>query len=52
MVNEQFTWLTPFSQQAQPELTWRNQRREGAEPRIDFAPSAHGEKKNGSTTLP
>jgi hypothetical protein len=30
MVNEQFTWLTPFSQQAQPELTWRNQRRRGA----------------------
>jgi len=22
MLNEQFTWLTPFSQQASPELTW------------------------------
>jgi hypothetical protein len=36
MVNEQFTWLTPFSQQAQPELTWRNQSREGAK-----NPTAH-----------
>src|SRR5947208_13421047 len=26
MLNEQFTWLTPFSQQASPELTWCDQR--------------------------
>jgi hypothetical protein len=31
MVNEQFTWLTPFSQQAQPELTWRNRSHGDAE---------------------
>ena len=24
MLNEQFTWLTPFSQQEPPGLTWRN----------------------------
>src|SRR5437867_8826893 len=26
MLNEQFTWLTPFSQQASPELTWCDRR--------------------------
>jgi hypothetical protein len=26
MLNEQFTWLTPFSQQESPELTWRDPR--------------------------
>jgi hypothetical protein len=27
-VNEQFTWLTPFSQQESPELTWRTRDRQ------------------------
>src|SRR5713101_2509303 len=28
MLNEQFTWLTPFSQQESPELTWRDRSHE------------------------
>ncbi len=38
MLNEQFTWLTPFSQQESPELTWRDRRNGGTE-RLGFGVS-------------